>query len=347
MQSLAESGAYARATDSNPQLSLFADRLPHRPYATNSLPAGLRVMPARMALEKRYVQYNGPATINWLAFDIDRAYVPESEWHQMPAANIVVRNPENGHCHVLYGLGHGVTKTSAGRAGPLRLVSAVSEAFRHALGADTGFAELICKNPIHPHWQVETPRVALYDLHEMCEWVDLSAAERRIKATPKRELCGAGRNCSLFDSLRAWGYKAYAAFAGNSPMALDHQKANAPGFDTWAAAVLEKARNLNVFSNPLPDSEVRATARSVAKWIWGQYTATRRTGSTPDDMTPEVFSLVQSNLGRLGNLAKWGDNRSKQAEAVRMATGGCTQAEIATELDVNQATVSRWLKVAL
>ena len=345
MQSLAESGAQAHAADSNPQLSLFAERLPYRPYATNSLPTGLRVMPALLAMEKRYVQYNGPATINWLCYDIDRAYVPESEWRHVPPANILVRNPENGHAHVLYGLGHGVTKTSAGRAGPLRLVSAVSEAFRHALDADTGFAELICKNPLHPHWQVETPRLELYDLHEMCEWVDLPAAERRIKATPKRQLNGAGRNCSLFDSLRTWGYKAYAAFSADSPMALDH-KVRARGFDAWEAAVQEKARNLNVFANPLPDKEVRTLAGSVAKWIWRQYTGTRRPGSTPDDMTPEVFALVQSNLGRLGNLAKWGDNSTKQAEAVRMAALGCTQAEIAADLEVNQATVSRWLKVA-
>lgn len=338
MQSLSDS----RAPAVNPQLSLFADRLPRRPYATDSLPSGLRIMPAVAALEKRYLQYNPPATINWLAFDIDRVYSLDAEWGIVAPPNLVVRNPANGHAHLLFGLAHGVTRTSAGRAGPLRLLSAISEAYRHALKADTGFAELICKNPLHRHWQVETPAVELYDMHDLSEWVDLDAAAKRIKATPKRELGGAGRNCSLFDSLRAWAYKAYAEYHAPG----GRQAAAPAGFDAWAAAVMEKARRLNVFENRLPESEVRATAKSVAKWIWNQYTGTRRKGSVPDEtgMTPEVFALVQSNLGKMGNLAKWGDNSAKQAEAVCMSRGGLTQAQIAAELEVSQQTVSRWLK---
>ena len=343
MQSLPDCRALAHHPAVNPQLSLFVDRLPRRPYATNDLPSGLRVMPAVSALEKRYVQYNGPSTINWLAFDIDRVYSLDAEWGIVAPPNIVVRNPANGHAHLLFGLAHGVTRTSAGRAGPLRLLSAISEAYRHALDADTGFAELICKNPLHRHWQVETPAIELYDMHDLSEWVDLDAAAKRIKATPKRELGGAGRNCSLFDSLRTWAYKAYAEY-GNSKAMPAARPDDCPGFDGWAAAVLEKARRLNIFANPLPDSEVRATAKSVAKWLCNQYTGTRRAGSAPDDMTPQVFSMVQASLSKMAHAKRWGDNSTKQVEAVRMAAGGLTQKQIATQLEVTQQTVSNWLK---
>ena len=338
MQSLAGLGQQPHAADSNPQLSFFADRLPRRPYATNNLANGLCVMPAVDALERRYIQANPPAQIFWLPFDIDRPYF-EGDWRTKATPNIIVRNPANGHAHLLYGLVAPVTRTSLGRAAPLRFLANISEALRFELDGDPGYSGLICKNPTHGHWQVETPRDALYDLHELAEHVDLVASAKRIRATPKRQLTCLSRNCSLFDSLRTWGYKAYTGHGTGLEI-------NGRGYDGWAAAVLEKARNLNVFTNPLPDSEVRATARSVAKWIWDQYTGTRRAGTTPDDMTPEAFSMLQSSLGKMGNLARHGDNREKRVEAIKMYAGGLTQAQIADELEVSQQTVSRWLKVA-
>ena len=61
---------------------------------------------------------------------------------------------------------------------------------------------------------------------------------------------------------------------------------------------------------------------------------------------PATFSLVQSNLGRLGNLKKWGDNSEKKAQAAELAEQGMRQVAIAAALGVNQGTVCRWLKVA-
>jgi hypothetical protein len=314
-----------------PQLSIFSERLPHRPYCSDDLQYGLQIRPLQTALERRFIQYNSPASINWLTFDIDRVYCEDSEWAIIAPPNIAVRNPANGHAHLLYGIAAPVSKTAASRPAPLRLLSAINEGFRHALGADTGFTELICKNPLHPHWTVTTPRTELYDLGELAEWVDLDASDRRVRATPKRSQVGLGRNCNLFNALRTWAYRWVKDYQGGP-------------LERWHEAVLDKAERLNTFNDPLPYSEIKATARSCAKWTWNTYTG-RATAATlaEDGLNPETFSLLQSNLGQMGNLKRWGDSTDKKAQALQLRAGGMLQAEIAEVMSVTVRTVRRWL----
>lgn len=318
------------------QLSLFSDRLPYRPYCTDDLSGGLRVLPLQAALERRYIQYNPPAMINWLVFDIDRPYPGfENEWRQVAPPNFVVRNPKNGHAHLFYGMAAGVSKTSASRSAPLRLLAAINEAYRHELDADVGFTELVCKNPLHTHWNVDLLRSDLYDLGELAEYVDLEASDRRVRSTPKRAQVGLGRNCNLFNSLRTWAYKWIKDFQGTT------------GFDRWHEAVQAKANKLNTFVDPLPASEIKATAKSVAKWTWENYTGRLSASSlAADGVTPEAFSLVQSNLGKMAMAKRWGDNSAKKAQALQMREAGTKQTAIAEALGVKQNTVSRWLKDA-
>lgn len=318
------------------QLQLFADSLPRRPYCTDDLSAGLAIRPAIDALEKRYIQYNGPALVRWLVFDVDRAFSShDDDWRIIAPPNLIMRNRENAHAHVAYGLAAGVCKTDAARQAPLRLLSAINEGFRHALDADAGFAQLICKNPMNAHWQVETQREALYDLHELSEYVDLEAAVKRTRALPKREQTGLGRNCSLFDSLRTWAYKWVGDFKIKT------------SFERWHDAVRDKAEKLNTFLDPLPLSEIRATAKSVARWTWKHYDGRLSASSlSAHGLTPETFSLVQSNLGQLGNAKRWGDNSEKKARAFSMREQGMKQAAIAKELGVTQRTISLWLSLS-
>lgn len=135
------------------QLSLFQDRLPRRPYCTDNLAAGMNIRPTMTAVEKRYIQYNPHAIINWLAFDIDRVYVAEAEYTVIAQPNIIVRNRENGHAHLLYGIAAGVSKTSASRPGPIRLLAAINEGFRHTLGADVGEKRENGKNSTLSLWR--------------------------------------------------------------------------------------------------------------------------------------------------------------------------------------------------
>ena len=315
------------------QLSLFSERLPRKPYCTNDLGAGLFIRPLKKALEQRYIQYNPPAMINWLVYDIDRPYPGfDNEWRMVAPPNIVVINPKNQRSHYLYGIAAGVSTTSASREKPRRLLSAIDEGYRHALDADPGFARLICKNPLNNYWNVELLREDLYDLSELAEYVDLDAAVKRIRSTPREHRSGLGRNCSLFDSLRTWAYRWVGEYGNH-------------GFDKWHQEVSAQADKLNVFTDPLPLSEVRATAKSVAKWTWNKYTGQKSAASLLDDnLTPESFSLLQSNLGKMGNAKRWGDNTEKRRQALQMHSEGKTYREISSALSVSLGSLSSWLK---
>jgi hypothetical protein len=315
-----------------PQLSLFSENLPRRPYCTDDPAFGLKILPAQAALEKRYIQYNPPAVISWLAYDIDRPYAGfGQEFETVAPPNIVVVSPTSGRAHYLYGIAAGVSTTSAARDKPRRLLAAIDEGYRDALQADPGFAQLICKNPLSDYWRVELLREDLYDLHELAEYVDLEEADKRIRKTPKKHRKGVGRNCSLFDSLRTWAYKWVGDY-------------RAGGAERWAEVVLAKAEKLNTFTDPLPLSEIRATARSVAKWTFSRYDGKMTASSlAADGLTPEAFSLLQSNLGKMGMAKRWGDNTEKRAQAVALRMQGLTQVAIAQQLGVTQKTISKWL----
>ena len=60
----------------------------------------------------------------------------------------------------------------------------------------------------------------------------------------------------MFDTVRFWAYKAIRAHRGST-------------FDVWLGKVLEQCQNANsAFIEPLPYSEVKATAKSIARYCW-------------------------------------------------------------------------------
>jgi len=177
---------------------------------------------------------------------------------------------------------------------PLRYAAAVEAALREKLGADEGYAGLICKNPLHNHWIVQVWETRSYTLDWLSDYLDLSPynARRRIPDY------GLGRNCNLFEKTRIWAYKAI--------------RQGWPEFEQWKAAVLERALAYNAqFEAPLPVAEVKATAKSIAKW-------------THAHLSPAGFRAAQSSRG-------------KRSGAVRRA-GSVEEAQPWIELGICRAT---------
>ena len=130
----------------------------------------------------------------------------------------------------------------------------------------------------------------------------------------------------MFDTVRFWAYKAIR----------EHLSV---GFDRWHSEVLEQAKNANdAFIQPLPYSEVKATAKSIARWVWRNNAEAHA-----------KFIDRQAEKGRKGDSSHGGKARSAQYsdirhEALKMHVMGKSIKEISEYLGVHRNSVSKWIK---
>lgn len=305
-----------------------AGRLARRPYCTDDPATGLRIRGCEQALRHSHIQPNTPALRFRLVFDIDKpgAFFA-AEDANVAAPNWIAENTVNGHAHFGYELEVPIVTSEAGRDAPVRYAAAVEYAYRRALGADTAYSGLICKNPTHDRWWNHVQRIAPYDLGELAEWVDLPT-----KLTPRQaeETC-LGRNVRLFDGLRHWAYRN-----------VKHYERRAE----WALACHAKAGELNTFETPLHVSEVLHIGRSVEKWVWTRFdraASDKRFRERQAARGQRNSVEAQAEKGRASGKARAAASEDKRSSAVLMRSRGMTQAAIAAELGVTDRTVRSWL----
>ncbi|MFQ2621162.1 replication initiation protein, partial [Aeromonas caviae] len=240
------------------QAAAFVERLPRRPYCTDDPAQGLLIRPQATALAYRHIQHNPPPHVACLVFDVDRADGYEA-WKEagLPAPNWITLNALNGHAHYGYYLAAVVARTCAAKQKPLRYLAAIEHVLAKRLGADMGYAGLITKNPVHGDWWTiwhHGEPFSLDYLAEFCPDADLAAYHRRSR----KEVGGLGRNVTLFDNVREWAYSAVREFWRPN------------GYEAWADAVRAACESANAFGReqggPLPVSEIKATAKSIARW---------------------------------------------------------------------------------
>lgn len=306
---------------------LFAeDRLPRKPYCSDDLAHGLLVRPLHVALEKRYIQPNRPGMSGYLAFDLDRAD-SGAAWMDCnaPRPNFIIKNPDNGHSHYLYALENAVCTTSAARLQPLRYLSAIERAIGLELQADPGYSGLIIKNPLHRHWQTIITETSPYSMAALASRLDLTtkAANTEIE----REWSGLRRNCSVFDELRFWAYKAVARYWRPG------------GESAWLSAVREHAHELNLFVDPLQMKEVDQIAKSVGRWVWKRFSPMERRALIERTHTPEI----QAQRGQLKGAKL---REAMLPQVLEMAAAGHSHSAIARETGISHQTIGNWLKRA-
>lgn len=282
------------------------------------------------ALRMPYIQANTPWSIYRIVLDVDydisyaARYGTWDEDYAMPMPNWCAVNPENGHGHIGYEIAVPVARHEFARKKPLALLAALEHALTLKIRADRGYAGYICKNPHHPGWQSLTPRAEPYDLPELSEWVDLLPySGRRPAIVPD---CSIGRNCAVFDKLRKWAYTAI------------RQYREAGSRDAWNKAVLGRAEALNEYSPPLPFSEVKAIAKSVAKYCWQTFDI-----AASDKRFSEKQAFRGKRGGYASGAARFNATVDKRLEAVQMRTAGQPVPAIAESLEVSLRTVQRWL----
>ena len=273
----------------NAALELFNDRLPLKPYFTDELLYGLRIAGKERALLARYIQFNQPHAQYWLCFDVDRpgAAIDWSD-RNAPAPTLTITNPENGHAHLLYALKTSIRTAPDGKMKPLKYAAAVENALRKKLDADAAYSGLICKNPNHGHWKIAVWQPELYTLDWLADSLDLSAAnDKEIVAD-----YGLGRNCTLFDKIRKWAYRAI--------------RQGWPEYDQWLRACYERASAYNQqFVVPLDENEVNGIVKSIAMWTHTKFNKE----SFSEYIARTHTSEIQSFRGLLsGNKRKVGSN---------------------------------------
>jgi len=205
-----------------------------------------------------------PGWLTALRFDIDTegggaAWI-EAE---LPAPNLVVVNPRNGHAHLVYLLGAWV-QTDFGDSRRLKVVryaAAIERAYTAALGADPAYTGRFQHNPRSDAYVTKIGRDAPYSLDELARYVDLN--EPALKKNPP---IGIGRNVETFDRLRRWAYVAVADWRIGT-------------YEAWYGAVADRggqiAADVGAESprGPLKANEVGHIVKSVARWVWERYGA--------------------------------------------------------------------------
>jgi hypothetical protein len=300
------------------QLEVFRNSLPAKPYCTDDTATGLKIRSAEYAVTRRLIQPNHPDSLRWMVYDLDSP-TARFDWQDFdaPPPNIMVMNRENGHAHAFYGIENPVHirhGNKAARSHPLRYAGAIDISLTGKLQGDPQYGKLISKNPLSEHWETVVPRLQPYDLGELSDYLDLEPYRDTRKNLPG---VGLGRNCTLFDNLRTWAYK-------------EIRKEGWLNFDFWAYAMEARASGYNIFTTPLPSSEIRSTAKSISKWVW-------------ENMSSHGFYQWAENRRKKSARVRGAKSEEKAVKARYLREKGLSVRAIASELGVSKSAVSRYL----
>ena len=245
---------------------IFAETLPSKPYCTDDLAKGLTIRCRSIAIECQYIQLNPPWCYQWMVHDIDkRDATLRHRDNMLPEPNFIAINPANLHAHSGYLLRCPVARHDSARMNPLRYFSAIELGFRRRLDADRHYVGLIAKNPTSSAWRTEWRHPKPFELDDLASW--LCKEDMRPEPTIEQTF-GAGRNVTLFDELRMVAYNDVRPF-----------KRTGSGIDSWQKHLFDIAKGINCqFRPPLRFSEVKATARSVAKWTFRNFSEHKFSG---------------------------------------------------------------------
>ena len=302
-------------------LEQITDKFPSKPYCSDDLSYGVHIRPKHIALLKRYIQPNHPYYTHFFVFDLDYPTAYIDFFYSMvgvPAPNLIVENPENGHAHYIYQLKTPIYNTDASKPKPIEYGNAVYNALREALNADVSYTGLITKNALHKHWRTHLLREQPYTLNQLAERLDLTSREISKPIQPD-DAVGLGRNCCVFHTVRKWAYIAI-------------RKHRSSTYNQWLDAVLNECVSLNnQFTLPMNHNEVKGIAKSIARWVWKR-----------DPHCYAMFIERQSMKGRNGGKAKGAAYLDKRLQAKQLQAKGWSQVKIAEMLGISTRTLRNW-----
>ena len=297
------------------QLDLF-NSLPNKPYCMDEKPGFMLIRSKNIAIKKPYLQINAPTTTIYFVFDDDKNDAALSWFDEnLPAPYWTTQNPENGHAHICYKLEIPLHTSEFSSIKAIKYAQAVYYAYALKMGADLSYSQLITKNPLHPQHRTTYWTKQAYSLDYLADFVDLP------KKLPKKlEMVGLGRNVTMFEKGRRWAYTAIRDY-------MHHSSSH-----DWERAVRAKIEAINnSFEQPLPYNEVKATTKSIARWVWHRFSYGE-------------FSEIQAKRGAKGGKAKGEAYAEKRELAIKLKCDGLSYTQISDQLQVSRRSVINWCK---
>ena len=139
--------------------------------------------------------------------------------------------------------------------------------------------------------------------------------------------------------MREWAYKAVRRFWRPN------------GYDAWADAVLAACESANAFGleqgGPLPVSEIKSTAKSIARWVWRNLTPSSFADYVDRTHTPAIQARRGAKGGKVSKRpTQTGKTKADLLpEVLRLKAQGFTNRDIADDLQISPSTVSVYLKL--
>ncbi len=314
----------------------FVSTLPVKPYCGTT--GAFLIRNRDQALKFPLIQFNHPNYRQWIGIDVDIPFADTDALNQSSAAiawedaglepNLIMQNPENGHCHYLYGLEKPIVVPNGPQTKAVKYLSAVTRGLTKAVGGDYSYSGTLVKNPTHGNWRTMLGRRKLYSLDDIRPHVELNVAVDKIAADTL------GRNCALFDTLRFWAYREFHR--------ISHH--NALTTLVFHSICEEQARVINAtFTYPLPESEVRSTAKSVANYCLTRYRGTRPNVGMMNLDRSMPLAERQAIAAKHTNERRVNGTRAKMATAI-LAIGleKCTWSAVAEKSGLSIRTVGTY-----
>jgi hypothetical protein len=317
------------------QLELFYDLLPEKVRVQPEKHSPQLIRSKKHAPEySRINPHHG--NIHWLVADIDERVTQYTIYDaHLPEANIYCLDKETGTGHLYWLLESPVHAWSSQKQSKAyRYLDAIQCAFTDRIhGGDKLFTRQVSKNPLHSDWEIYQGTDAAYGLHDLAEFIPNLSQLRPGKDRQIELEDGEGRNPVLFKELRLWAYP-------------NVKMARSVSYDVWVSQVLTRALSINTcFPIPLPLSEVRSTAKSVAKYIYDQYRPQKARGRDEAMITTEMELIDRQRLAaERTNASRKGSTEGKivwAMEKLRAEGKRVSKSSVARIAGVHRNTIDR------
>lgn len=282
------------------------------------------------AIEKEQIGLNSETWVNWIVVDVDHNDLDIWESCGLPKPKYLAVNPKSGRYHIAWKLSRPVYRGPGANQHHVAYLKRVWDAVTYEIGGDLFYSRFTTKNPFHVDHNLHYLGGADVDLGTLYEPVCIAPDIRRwgndVETTGSRHI-------DLFNAIRFPAYRLH----GNS-------------YEYIYERVMALAQENNTFSEALPEHDLKAIARSVARFVVYRYQPGigaadgKNRGAIADQVAGKTRAESQSLGGKYGPAQRKGKTLAALGvalETILEAGDDLTQPKMIEASGVSRATVVR------